>query len=161
MYSGLKPTMPASLLSARLLMVVLHFSAPSIALPPTLTHHYHHESPLPSSFHQEHADIEDGDANISFVKETVVHMIHVTPPDQQIDLAGVYMTQQQSSSIQFLLQTSHRIFIDPLTNFLQTLFSSPPQATQDIENEASDTLAPLFNHSFFSQAPQRESNDVV
>lgn len=174
MYSGIKTALPWSILSLRLLMILFHFGLhEGLALPAALPHHYHHDSPIPLSFNQNHVnsneyhdtsdtardwtydsggnsvyDDDDSGANISLVKETVVHMIHVRPPEQQIDVSGIFMSQQQtSSSIQFLIQSGNRLFFDPLSNWLQSLFSSASSpSSQDHESEDYPP-SPSFNLS--------------
>jgi hypothetical protein len=66
----------------------------------------------------------DDDDNITLVKETLVD-IQVSPPEEELDLAGVYM-HQASKGIKSLLKDSTHI-LDPFVDFFRALFAHMPQ----------------------------------
>jgi hypothetical protein len=63
------------------------------------------------------------DENITLVKETLVD-IQVSPPEEELDLAGVYM-HQASKGIQSLLKDGTHI-LDPFVDFFRALFAHMP-----------------------------------
>jgi hypothetical protein len=66
----------------------------------------------------------DDNDNITRVKETLVD-IQVSPPEEELDLAGVYM-HQASKGIKSLLKDSTHI-LDPFVDFFRALFAHMPQ----------------------------------
>lgn len=66
----------------------------------------------------------DDDDNMTLVKETLVN-IQVSPPEEELDLAGVYM-HQASKGIQTMLKDSTHI-LDPFVDFFKALFAHMPQ----------------------------------
>jgi hypothetical protein len=72
----------------------------------------------------EYDDYDDNDNNnITLDKETVVH-VQVSPPEEELDLAGVYM-HQASKGIQSLLKDGTHI-LDPFVDFFRALFAHMP-----------------------------------
>jgi hypothetical protein len=65
----------------------------------------------------------DDNDNITLVKETLVD-IQVSPPEEELDLAGVYM-HQASKGIKSLLKDSTHI-LDPFVDFFRALFAHMP-----------------------------------
>jgi hypothetical protein len=76
---------------------------------------------------------DDNDNNITLDKETVVH-VQVSPPEEELDLAGVYM-HQASRGIQSMLKSGTHI-LDPFVDFFRELFAHiqpapPPLPSKD------------------------------
>lgn len=69
-------------------------------------------------------DEDDDNNNMTLVKETLVN-IQVSPPEEELDLAGVYM-HQASKGIQTMLKDSTHI-LDPFVDFFKALFAHMPQ----------------------------------
>ena len=67
---------------------------------------------------------DDDDNNMTLVKEALVN-IQVSPPEEELDLAGVYM-HQASKGIQTMLKDSTHI-LDPFVDFFKALFAHMPQ----------------------------------
>ena len=69
------------------------------------------------------------DENITLVKETLVD-IQVSPPEEELDLAGVYM-HQASKGIQSLLTDGTHI-LDPFVDFFRALFAHMPSQQRPV-----------------------------
>jgi hypothetical protein len=78
-------------------------------------------------------DDDNDNNNITLDKETVVH-VQVSPPEEELDLAGVYM-HQASRGIQSMLKSGTHI-LDPFVDFFRELFAHiqpapPPLPSKD------------------------------
>lgn len=109
--------MPAAARSSGLVLVLLLSSGMASAAPAL-----RNSSSLmlmPSSPPDDDSDLD----NITLVKETLVD-IQVSPPEEELDLAGVYM-HQASKGIQSLLKDGTHI-LDPFVDFFRALFAHMP-----------------------------------
>ena len=109
--------MPAAARSSGLVLVLLLSSGVASAAPAL-----RNSSSLmlmPSSPPDDNSDLD----NITLVKETLVD-IQVSPPEEELDLAGVYM-HQASKGIQSLLKDGTHI-LDPFVDFFRALFAHMP-----------------------------------
>jgi hypothetical protein len=111
--------MPAAARSSGLVLVLVLLLSSGVASAAPALRNSSSLMLMPSSPPDDDSDLD----NITLVKETLVD-IQVSPPEEELDLAGVYM-HQASKGIQSLLKDGTHI-LDPFVDFFRALFAHMP-----------------------------------